>query len=321
MPNTATRLIHLTMLLQQRPNQKAADLAAELGVSVRTLHRYFGMLEEIGIPVYSERGPAGGISLVRGYRMPPLVLTPEEAAAVSLGTGLVEELWGDLYREPARAALAKLEHLLPDEQKREVAWARRALAATGMHRGDMQAQTPVLERLRSAVRESRRVHMRYRSGSSPHPAERDLDPYALIHRWGWWYVVGHCHLREALRSFRVDRIESLALTEARFQPPVEFDLQAYLAQDWAPPPRLRVRMRFQPGSAHVALYNRSAWESFEEQADGSILVAFPAPELYWAAATVLAYGPIVQALEPPELLALLADWSRALTDMYPREEP
>ena len=73
---TSARLITLIMTLQRQPNQKAADLADKLGVSVRTLHRYFGMLEEIGIPIYAERGPYGGFSLVRGYKLPPLVFTP-----------------------------------------------------------------------------------------------------------------------------------------------------------------------------------------------------------------------------------------------------
>lgn len=66
MSNTATRLITLLMLLQRQPNQKASELAQELGVSVRSIHRYMAMLDEMGIPVYSERGPYGGFSLVRG---------------------------------------------------------------------------------------------------------------------------------------------------------------------------------------------------------------------------------------------------------------
>ena len=66
MPTTATRLITLILLLQRQPHQKAGDLAPALGVSVRTLHRYFGMLDGMGIPIYSERGPYGGFSLVRG---------------------------------------------------------------------------------------------------------------------------------------------------------------------------------------------------------------------------------------------------------------
>src|SRR5512136_1144742 len=99
MANTATRLITLIMLLQRQPNQKAFELAEKLGTSVRSLHRYIAMLDEMGIPIYSERGPHGGFSLVRGYKMPPLVLTPEEAVAVHLGTGLVGEMWGRLYQE------------------------------------------------------------------------------------------------------------------------------------------------------------------------------------------------------------------------------
>ena len=108
MSNTATRLITLIMLLQRQPNQKATDLAKELGISVRSLHRYMTMLDELGIPVYSERGPHGGFSLVRGYKIPPLVFTPEEAVAVYLGTSLVDEVWGRLYRDAAHGALAKL---------------------------------------------------------------------------------------------------------------------------------------------------------------------------------------------------------------------
>ncbi len=117
MTQPASRLITLIMLLQRQPNQKAADLAEKLGVSVRTLHRYFASLDEMGIPVYTERGRNGGFSLVRGYKMPPLVLSPEEATAVYLGASLVDGVWGNLYHEAAQGALAKLDNVLPDEQR------------------------------------------------------------------------------------------------------------------------------------------------------------------------------------------------------------
>lgn len=133
MTTTATRLITLIMLLQRRPNQKAEELARALGVSVRTLHRYMTMLDEMGIPIYSERGPHGGFSLVRGYKMAPLVFTPEEAVAVYLGTSLVGEMWGRLYEGAAQGALAKLDNVLPEEQRHEVAWARRSLVAIAKH--------------------------------------------------------------------------------------------------------------------------------------------------------------------------------------------
>jgi predicted DNA-binding transcriptional regulator YafY len=164
MTNTATRLISLIMLLQRSPNRKAGDLARELGVSIRTVHRYFEMLDELGIPLYSERGPAGGFSLVRGYNMPPLVLSPEEAVAVGLGVSLVEEMWGALYRDAARGALAKLENLLPDDQRQEIAWARRSLVAAGLQRSELGAIQTTLETLRSALRETRRVRLVYEAG-------------------------------------------------------------------------------------------------------------------------------------------------------------
>ena len=80
--NTASRLITLILLLQYHPNQKASDLGKKLYVSVRTMHRYFAMLDEMGIPVYAERGPYGSFSLLCGYKLPPLVFSLEEAVAV-----------------------------------------------------------------------------------------------------------------------------------------------------------------------------------------------------------------------------------------------
>jgi len=304
------------MLLQRQPNQKAADLAEELGISIRTLHRYFGMLDEMGIPIYAERGPYGGFSLVRGYKMPPLMLTPEESVAVALGTGMVEELWGQLYRHPARGALAKLENLLPDEQRQEVAWARRSLIATGMHRSDLDSIAPNLEKLRRAVREHRRVNINYRRSTNPHPQCREIDPYAIIHRWGWWYAIAFCQLRQETRTFRVDRMETVDLTAQNFQIPTEFDVHTYMANEWKSQPQITMRMRFAPEGAHIAHYNRAYWDLLQDESDGSVLVTMSVPDLNWAASNVLAYGPWVKVLEPPELCSMVAEWARAIIKVY-----
>ena len=308
MNNTATRLITLIFLLQKQPNQKASELAEKLGVSLRTVHRYFDMLEEMGIPLYAERGPYGGFSLVRGYKMPPLVFTLEEAVAVALGTGMVEEMWGELYRESARGALAKLENLLPEEQAREVAWARNSLVATGMNRSDLKALTPTLEKLRRAIREHRSVRINYQSNQTPHPTQRGLEPYALVHRWGWWYVVGFCQLRGEVRTFRVDRITEISLSDAAFSIPPDFDLQSHLKKELGSQPQVKAKLKVDADAVWLFKGNQSYWESMEEQADGSLIVSFSAPALEWAASTALAYGPAVEVLEPPELRRMAAEW-------------
>ena len=320
MTNTATRLITLIFLLQNQPNQKALELAEKLGVSLRTVHRYFEMLDEMGVPVYSERGPYGGFSLVRGYKMPPLVFTLEEAVAVVLGTGLVQELWGDLYRESANGALAKLENLLPEEQTREVAWARSSLAVTGLHRANLKMQTPALEKLRRAIRELRSVNMLYQTSQVPHPAERGLDPYALVHRWGWWYVIGLCHVHNEVRTFRVDRISEVTLSENIFVKSTGFDLQAYLNMEMQSQPQITARLKFDVASANIVSGNQSYWQSVEPQADGSVEVTFLSPTLEWAASTVLMYGPAVEVLEPPALRSMVAEWLEVTIRKYTEKE-
>jgi predicted DNA-binding transcriptional regulator YafY len=313
---TATRLITLIMLLQRQPNQRAADLAAELDVSERTLHRYIGMLEEMGIPIYSERGRHGGFSLARGYRMPPLVFTPEEAVAVHLGTSLVSEMWGELYEEAANGALAKLDNVLPEAQRQEAAWAGRALIATNLNRVEQIVLAPLLEKLRRAARQRRRLRLWYQGGRGPDPVERDVDVYALAFRWGWWYAIGYCHLRQAIRTFRVDRIDKLMLLSASFNAPETFDAHAYLAAEPEPPPEIEVEMRFAPGGAHLAEYGRSYWQSMAPQADGAVVVTFGAPTIEVAAGTVLSYGPLVEVLAPAALRQKVGAWATAVAQKY-----
>jgi predicted DNA-binding transcriptional regulator YafY len=316
MANTATRLITLLMLLQRQPNQKAANLAEQLGISVRSLHRYITMLDEMGIPIYSERGPYGGFSLVRGYKMPPLVFTPEESVAVYLGTGLVREMWGKLYQDAAQGALAKLDNVLPEEQRHEIAWARRTLVTTGMHRAVLDAATPHLEKLRRAIREQRRVLMVHCKQNEQIPQSREVEPYAVVHRGGWWYVVGHCRMRDALRSFRVDRIVELTLLDKTFQTSADFDIHAFLAQAFESETKIKVQLRFAPQGAFLARDLSATWDTLEEQSDGAIIVTLTMPDLQWAASMALGLGPFVTVLEPAELQQTVRAWAGAIVEQY-----
>jgi len=316
MPTTATRLITLILILQRKPGQKAADLANQLGVSVRTLHRYFGMLDEMGVPVYAERGPYGGFSLVPGYKLPPLIFTPEEAVVLSLGTGLVREMWGQVFFDAAQGARAKLMNVLPAEQRQEISLAENTLVTTGINRADMQMLVPRLDILRTSVRNNQRVTMTYQSSRNPAGEQREVDTYGLFHRSGWWYAVGFCHLRLEIRTFRVDRIMDIVLTDQPFTRPVDFDFQAYITKDWQDVPGTRVKMVFSPMMAHLAQYAKGYWESLVDQPDGSVMVTFNAPDVYAATSHALSYGPGVTVLEPPEVRRMVKEWAEAITGLY-----
>jgi predicted DNA-binding transcriptional regulator YafY len=200
-----------------------------------------------------------------------------------------------------------------------VTWARRTLVTTGLYHPSLDAQAAVLERLRRAIRESRRVIMVYHSASAPDPGARKLDPYALALRWGWWYVVGYCHARQEVRTFRIDRIQDLTLQAEVFPTPTDFNAREFLARDFQGQQQLQVRFRFAREAAHLARINRAYWDAFEEQADGSVVVTASAPDLNWAASSVLAYGPLLEVLDPPELRRLVRDWAQGVAALYPAE--
>ena len=320
MPNVATRLITLILSLQNQPNQKAADLANRLGISVRTLHRYFAMLDEMGIPIYAERGPYGGFSLVRGYKLPPLVFSIEEAVAISLGASLVGEMWGQPYLQAAQGALAKIENVLPNEQRNEIDWARQSLVATRLHRADIATLSPILEQLRQATRERIQISAVYQGLANEKPAKRKIDPYALVFRAGWWYLVGYCHLRSALRTFRVDRIQKLSILKQSFNMPANFDIHKYLEDEFKNQPVIRARLKFIPEAANIVTSNRLVWESIQENADGSVIATLTAPDLPWLTSTTLSLGNWVTVLEPPELREMVREWAQATANLYVRDE-
>lgn len=312
MANTATRLITLIMLLQRQPNLSGTQLARELNVSVRTVQRYISMLDEMGIPVYAEHGPYGGYALVRGYKMPPLVFTPEEAVAIYLGTSLVAAVWDPLYQESVRGALAKLDNVLPDEQRAEVARARQTLLAMGLTQADPGHSGPYLKTLWAAIQQRRVVHMVYRGRNQPEPLPRDFDPYVLVHGWSRQYCVGYCHLRQGIRSFRVDRMLELTLLDQAFEVPADFDLEAYVAAEPYFQRRVQVRLYFGPEAALQALDNQTHWDKLEEQPDGSTFVTFEVPDVEVAATIVMSYGYLAEIGEPEELRALVRERARAV---------
>lgn len=301
MGNVATRLISIIMLLQSRGMLKASELAAELKVSERTIHRYMGMLDEMGVPIYSERGPYGGFALVRGYKLPPLIFTPEEATVLYLGAGLVRDVWGQSYRDAALSATAKLDNVLPDALRHEVDHAQQSLVVTGWHRLDYTPYEAMIDTLRRAVAQRRQVALTYQSFRQQ-TTERKLDPYGLALQWGLWYLVGHCHLRGEMRTFRVDRVLRATLLDECFDAPHGFDLQAYLSRMEAPPgPVYQVEVHFDAEAAPMVRERRTSSQTLVEQDDESVIVGFETRDLGWVVRWVLGYQAHARVLRPPDL--------------------
>jgi predicted DNA-binding transcriptional regulator YafY len=310
-------LFSIIFLLQSRGTLKANELAEELGVSERTVHRYMGMLDDMGIPIYSERGPYGGFSLVRGYRLPPLVFTPEEATALYLGAELVQDIWGASYRDAVVAARAKLDNVLPEALLEEVERTQSGLVVTGWFRRDYGPWAPILDDLRRSIARRHQVLIVYQSFRQE-VTERIVDPYALALQWGHWYVLGHCHLREGLRTFRVDRIQSMEPVPVTFQVPPDFSPQQYLQRmaEEHPTAYHRVVVRFDAEVSHIVRERKDDWQELVEHGDGSVTLAFDASDLAWPCRWVLTYQDKATVVGPRELVAMVHQAAQAIAARY-----
>ena len=315
MSNVATRLISLILLLQSRPNWKAGDLADELGVSERTIHRYMAMLEELGIPLYSERGPYGGFALVRGYKLPPLIFTAEEATVLYMGANLVGEVWGQTYRDAVTAVTAKLDNVLPDDLRQEVASARQSLVISGLAARDYRPWEPTIHTLRGCIVGRRCVRIVYQDFSLEETC-RDIEPYALTFHGGLWYLVGFCRLRQAMRTFRVDRIQQVTPLKTPFTIPRDFSARDYITQVLRFEQNYIVVVHIDAGVTPHIRERYGHWMNLTNHADGSVTAQFGASTLEWATGWVLSYGRAVQVLEPPELVARVQAEAEAILRQY-----
>ncbi len=315
MGNVATRLISLIMLMQSRPLWKAAELAKELNVSERTIHRYMGMLEEMGIPIYTERGPYGGFALMRGYKLPPLIFTAEEATVLYMGAQLVEEVWGQVYQDSVTGVTAKLDNVLPDDLRRQVAQVEQSLVIGGLVARDYKPWAPTLQVLRKCIQTRHSVRITYHSFKLEETC-REVDPYALAFRWGLWYVVGYCKLRDDLRTFRVDRIQHLEALDTPFEVPDDFSARAYVEQLMRFEDRYVIEVHMDARVAPHVRERTEHWLALEDHDDGSVTIQLHASDLDWATGWVLSYGDAATALAPPELVDRVRAEAAAILSRY-----
>ncbi|WP_202486056.1 WYL domain-containing protein [Streptomyces sp. SID4985] len=338
---TASRLLSLVLLLQNRGRMTARQLAAELEVSVRTVYRDVDALSAAGVPVYGEPGHAGGFSLVEGYRTRLTGLHGAEADALALAglPGPASEL--GLGADLAAAQL-KLDAALPPALRERAARVRERFHLDTSRWYREAEQVPRLAAVAEAVWHRRTLRVLYRRWAEPQEVERELCPLGIVLKAGIWYVVAQSPGRSAddaggagaaaVRTYRVSQI--LRLTDAGgevFERPTGFDLAEYW-RDWV---AAFDANRFR-GRAVLRL-SAQAWRRFPEQVDtvvldaaeahahpdprGGVRMVVPIESVEHATGEVLRLGPGIEVLEPPELRQAVADAAHALLRLHRTPDP
>jgi predicted DNA-binding transcriptional regulator YafY len=281
MGNPTTRVLALLELLQTHGLISGAELARRLQIDPRTLRRYIGALEVLGIPVVTERGRDGGYRLMHGFKLPPMMFTNDEALALALGLVASRSL-GLATTVPAGAgALAKLERVMPDNLRRRV----RAVGETvtlDIARATSSGDPDILVTLSAAAQNQQRVQIAYQTPKQMH-TQRDIDPYGLAYHGGSWYIVAYCHLRQDRRSFRLDRILAAHPLAISFGKPEEFDALTYLTTTITNLPRahsVQVLLYTDMENARAAVFTGLG---MLEPAVGGTLLRSQADDLDWMA--------------------------------------
>lgn len=317
----ASRLLSILTMLQARGRVTAQALADECEVSLRTIYRDVDALSAAGIPIYSERGSAGGYRLLEGYRTRLNGLSAREAEALFL-TGLSGPA-ADLGLGAAMAAAQlKLLVAMPADLRAgaERMRARFHLDAPGWF-ADTEQPTH-LQLVAGAVWEQRRIEMRYRSWRGE--KQRIVDPLGLVLKGGAWYLVGRCDGDP--RTYRVGRILGLEVTAEGFEPPEAFDLAAY----WrAGTQRLEADLYKQRAVVRLSPWGVKMLEAFtspfvragariedDARPDGWRKAILPVGSIRQASLEMLRFGAEAEVLDPPELRATMAEIAREMGRIY-----
>lgn len=299
----STRLFSVLELLQAHSHLTGTEIAEKLEVDGRTVRRYVTRLQEMGIPIETEKGRYGGYRLDQKYKLPPLVFQSDEILALTMGLMFTRRLNLTGVAAASDRAIHKIERVMPPRMVEQMTVLNRVVEMEPSEQWYSLSADIVLD-VSQAVHDQKTIWMRYGDRDQQGTA-RKVDPYALVYIIGMWYVAGWCHLRQALRTFRVDRIIELKTLSVGFKAPTDFDARQYVDESIASTPNAwTVRILFKQAMEEVREQIPKTIALYEETAEG-VIVSISTPDLDRMARFVLGLNGEFQVLGPVELKASL----------------
>lgn len=318
----ADRLLSLLMLLQTRGRMTARNLAFELEVTERTIYRDLTALSASGIPVYAERGPGGGVSLVEEYRTTLTGLTSDEVRALfmlrvpapltQLGVG-----------QEFKTALLKLSAALPDSSRPEQELARQRILLDSSWWFQSGEDVPCLKTVQQALWQERPLRLQVHSDFFNTRFEQEAEPYGLVAKASVWYLVygrgGN------IQVTRLSQVVTAEVQPGTFARPKDFDLAVFWEQwcaEFESQAPYVARVRISPAVLPVLQYYleervRHVMVSHgEPDAGGWVTLDLPFESFVTARTRLLGLGCAVEVLEPEPLRKSLVDFAEQIVGFY-----
>lgn len=310
---TTERVLRLLGLLQRRPTWTATALAAELGVTDRSIRRDVERLRALGYPVHATAGVGGGYQLGAGTQLPPLLLDDDEATATAVALRLAATSAVTGAGEAAVRTLAKLDQVMPPRLRAEIRALHHATDTLAGASADVDAD--VLVTIARACRDRVRVRFRY-ARSEGGERERTVEPVRMVTTGRRWYLMAFDVDREDWRTFRLDRMRELESTTWRFQQREHPEPAGYVQDAITNAPyRHHARVRLCAPAEKVRRQVPPQVGRVEEDRDGWCVLTAGGDDLDWLAMHIAALRLETEILDPPELRDAAARLAAQLSRM------
>jgi predicted DNA-binding transcriptional regulator YafY len=310
---TSSRLLQMLSLLQARRDWPGSHLADRLDVSNRTIRRDVERLRQLGYPVESLTGPAGGYRLRAGSAMPPLLVDDEEAIAIAVGLRTAARASVAGIEEAAVRALVKLEQVLPSHLRRRVGALGAATVTLPVPGPTVDPQHLTL--IAAACRDSERLRFGYRRRDGT-DSRREVEPHSLVNHGRRWYLVAWDPRRDDWRTFRLDRLANPAATGVRFASrrlPAK-DAAAYVERSITMAPnRFEARVILHAAAEEIANRIPPHWGTIAPIDARSCEYRTGDDDLAWLALRIAMLGVDFEVREPPELVEQLRELGRRVS--------
>tara|TARA_R110002072_G_scaffold19684_17_gene72663 strand:+ start:4071 stop:5027 length:957 start_codon:yes stop_codon:yes gene_type:complete len=213
--NKFDRVISLLVVLQSKKIVRAQDLAERFQVSLRTIYRDIRSLETAGIPIISEAGV--GYSIMPGYHLPPVMFSQQEASAMITAEKLLEKMVDSKTADSYKSAMIKVKSVLRTEEKEAANNLSDYIEVFRPPWAPIKEEIQGLQKIFQSVLSKKVLKITYKAGYTNEISEREIEAIGVFFSNDKWYLIAFCRLRNAYRSFRLDRIQKLEIGNQHFQ--------------------------------------------------------------------------------------------------------
>jgi predicted DNA-binding transcriptional regulator YafY len=322
--NQLTRQWRILRLIEaSRNGLTVAEVNERVGGSPRTTYRDLDDLQNAGFPLYAESSKSGSRwKFVEDYKLKlPTPFTLTELLSFQLSEDLFQVFRGTVFHDSLEDLIEKVKALLPPETIAFLSKVRTAYKMGGTPLKDYSRFRELIGRVNQAVLDRRTMEIAYQSLKSAEPTWRRIDPYKIWFYDGTIYVIGFCHLRGEVRTFVLDRVNLLNLTEAVFKLPIDFSFENYVRHSFKVMKDELYSVRIRISREWARYVGESIWhdsQQIQKLMDGGIEISFRVAGLDEIRQWVMGMGPEVRVIEPPELVtAVMEGFSHALAQYPP----